>query len=103
MPIKVFRDDKNDELVVADDQRHLILDRRANGDGPSSFAQHAERGVFDNTRDGPWSRTGSTGRWSSIHELGMTRAGFKRAIEIAPDVPVIGLGNPGRWRLPATT
>src|SRR6266436_4674555 len=57
MPIKVFVDDKNNELVVANWEHRSIEFYPRNWNDPSPRP--------------------------------------KRAIEIAPDVPVIGLGNPG--------
>jgi hypothetical protein len=101
MPIKVFVDDKNDELVVADDQEGiLIFDLRANGDAtPKRIipSHNMPNGVFvDNTHD---ELVVANWEHRSIEFYPRTwndpRPRLKRAIEIAPDVPVIGLGNPG--------
>jgi len=101
MPIKVFVDDKNNELVVADDQEGiLIFDRLANGDAmPKRMipSHNMPNGVFvDNAHDelvvANWEHRSIEfypRNWNDPSPRP------KRAIEIAPDVPVIGLGNPG--------
>ena len=101
MPIKVFVDEKNNELVVADDQEGiLVFDRLANGNAMPKrmIASHnMPNGVFvDNAHDelvvANWERRSIEfypRNWNN------PRPRPKRAIEISPDVPVIGLGNPG--------
>jgi hypothetical protein len=101
MPIKVFVDDKNNELIVADDQEGiLVFDRLANGNAMPKrlIASHnMPNGVFvDGAHDelvvANWEHRSIefyARNWSG------PRTGPKRAIEIAPDVPVVGLGNPG--------
>jgi DNA-binding beta-propeller fold protein YncE len=101
MPIKVFVDDRNNELVVADDQEGiLVFDRLADGDAMPKrmIASHnMPNGVFvDNAHDelvvANWEHRSIEfypRNWNG------PRTAPKRAIEIAPDVPVIGLGNPG--------
>jgi hypothetical protein len=102
MPIKVFVDDKNNEIIVADDQEGiLVFDRLANGDATPKrmIASHnMPNGVFvDNAHDelvvANWEHRSIefyARNWNG------PRPRPQRAIEIAsPDVPVLGLGNPG--------
>ena len=101
MPIKVFVDDKNNESIVADDQEGiLVFDRLANGDATPRrmIASHnMPNGVFvDNANDelvvANWEHRSIEfypRNWNN------PRPAPKRVIEVAPDVPVIGLGNPG--------
>jgi hypothetical protein len=103
MPIKVFVDTKNDELIVADDQEGIIVfDRSANGNvAPKRMiSTHAmPNGVFvDNANDelvvANWHQRSIefyARKWDGRNRNPRP----KRAIKIAPNVPVIGLGNPG--------
>ncbi len=101
MPIKVFVDDKNNELIVADDQEGiLVFDRLADGNAMPKrmIASHnMPNGVFvDNGRD---ELVVANWEHRSIEfyprDWNGPQTAAKRAIEIAPDVPVVGLGNPG--------
>jgi hypothetical protein len=101
MPIKVFVDDKNNEVIVADDQEGiLVFDRLANGDAMPKrmIASHKmPNGVFvDNAHDelvvANWEHRSIEFYARNWKDPGPRP---KRAIEIAPDVQVVGLGNPG--------
>jgi hypothetical protein len=107
MPIKVFVDDKNNEIIVADDQEGIIVfDRLANGNvAPKRMiSSHAmPNGVFvDDAHDelvvANWERRSIefyARKWDGSNHHPRP----KRAIEIAPTVPVMCIGNPGGARL----
>jgi hypothetical protein len=101
MPIKVFVDDKNNELIVADDQEGiLVFDRLANGNAVPKrmIASHnMPNGVFVDTAHDELVVANWEHRSIEFYARNWNgpRTGPKRAIEIAPDVPVVGLGNPG--------
>jgi hypothetical protein len=103
MPVKVFVDDKNNELIVADDQEGIVVfDRLANGNAAPKriISSHAmPSGVFvDDAHDelvvANWEHRSIEfypRKWDATNHHPRP----KRMIDINPKVPVIGLGNPG--------
>ena len=103
MPIKIFVDNKNNELIIADDQEGiLVFDRLANGNVmPKRMvsSHNMPNGVFvDEVHDelvvANWHHRSIefyARKWDPKNHHPRP----KRTIAINPDVPVIGIGNPG--------
>src|SRR5262249_4564016 len=103
MPIKVFVDDRANELIVADDQEGvLVFDRLAQGNARPVRMIHSHSmpsGIFvDEDRDElvvtNW-LTRTIEFYPRTWDPHDEHPHPKHTIAISPDVPVIGIGNPG--------